>query len=208
MSAERVPLPEKLYTVDEFFDLVPDGQKADLIDGVIYMASPDSPRNAALTYFVHLLIRGWTRSHGGGKVYESRVAYVLGPRTSPEPDVAFIAPHRLQIIRDTRVDGAPDIAVEIVATESQSRDYGNKKALYERSGVREYWIIDPLQRRCEFHRLEGDRYTLTSLQDEHFFHSQVLPGFWLDTRWLFAEPLPDEFECLERVLAGPPDPDA
>ena len=208
MSAEPVPVPEKLYTVDEFFDLVPDGQKADLIDGVIYMASPDTPHNAELTFIIHHLVRGWTRLHGGGKVYQSRVAYVLGPRTSPEPDVAFISPERLAQVKKTRVHGPPDLAVEIVAEESQSRDYDRKKRLYEASGVREYWIIDPLQQRCEFYRLSGGRYAPIPLRDEHFFHSEVLPGFWLDTRWLLVDPLPDEFDCLDRVLAGPPDTSA
>jgi Uma2 family endonuclease len=203
MSAEPLTEP-RLYDVEEFFALVPDGQKADLIDGVIYMASPDTPRNADITSFLHFLLRGFSRTGNRGKVYSNRVAFVLAPRRCPEPDVAFISSERLSAIQETRVQGGPDIAVEITAKESTERDYITKRALYEEAGVREYWIVDPLQQRCTFLLLENGRYTEAPLRGGLYFHSAVLPGFWLDTRWLLGYPLPDEFECLDLILAGPP----
>ncbi len=51
--------------------------------------------------------------------------------------------------------GSPDAAVEVVSRDSRSRDYGLKKHAYEKAGVSEYWIIDPMQNRAEFHRLKA-----------------------------------------------------
>jgi Uma2 family endonuclease len=196
-----------LVSVAEFYRLVPDGQKADLIDGVIYMASPDSIRSNDLTAFVTVLLRSYNAARKmGGRVYVTRVAFRLAPRRAPEPDVAYVRPERIHLVGANDVKGAPDIAVEIVSRESQSRDYGQKKRIYQKAGVTEYWIIDPLKVRYVFLRLEGGKYQPVALENGRIFRSQVLGGFWLDVDWLRADPLPNDFECLQAILrerAGP-----
>lgn len=97
--------------------------------------------------------------------------------------------------------GSPDAAVEVVSRDSVSRDYIDKKRIYEKSGVSEYWIIDPLRQRMEFHRLKQGKYQLVPLEDDHIFRSHVIPGFWLDANWLLADPLPNPYECLQELLS-------
>ena len=189
-----------IVTVDDFFALVPDGQKADLIDGVIHMASPDSTQNDQLEGFIRFLVQGYARVKRAGKVFGSRFAFELSDVRAPEPDIAFVATARLHMVKETRMKGAPDIAVEIVARESRTRDYLEKKNLYEAAGVLEYWIIDPLQRRAEFYRLADGRYHLAQREQNRIFRSDVLEGFWLDVEWLFPEDLPNEFEKLQEIL--------
>lgn len=204
MSAEKVPLPQKLYTVDEFFKLLPDGKKADLIDGVIYVASPDTPLSDDLGFLIRFLIRGYTQARKlGGAVHGSRVAFELGRRRAPEPDVSYVSQARKHILSKTRGRGAPDIAVELVAEGSIDRDYIAKKQLYEAAGVQEYWIIDPLKQSCTFYRLRDGRFAPLPLDSGHLFRSEVLTGFWLDVNWLFSDPLPDEGDCLQQILASP-----
>lgn len=192
---------EDLVTVDEFYRLVPEGQKADLIEGVIYLASPDSERNDDINQFLVALLRMFASARGLGRVTGSRFAYRLGEYRAPEPDVAFVSRERVEEVIHRREGlGPPDVAVEIVARDSRSRDYGEKKALYESSGVTEYWIIDPLQGRCEFHRLHQGRYRLVPLEQNRLFRSACVPGFWLDVEWLTAAELPNAFECLQQLL--------
>lgn len=204
MSERKTARDSDLYTVEDFYALVPDGQKADLIDGVIYLASPDTLRNDDLIHFLHFLLRGFSRKQGLGRVQGSRYAFKLGEHRAPEPDVAFVSTARLHILTQQGGTGASDLAVEVVSRESRSRDYVEKKGLYEQSGVREYWLVDPHQARAEFDRLEDARYRLVPLVQNRFFHSEALPGFWLDVEWLLQEPLPDETDCLDLILAGPP----
>jgi Uma2 family endonuclease len=200
MSAEQTLLP---VSTDEFFAAIPDGVKADLIDGVIYMASPDSPRSDKIAQLIRTVLQGYARRRGGlGEAYGSRVAYAVSRYRCPEPDVSFVCSDRAHIIHPTRGVEAPDIAVEVVSDDSPERDYVKKRVLYEEAGVREYWIIDPIRNHCTFLRREGGQFVTVPLSRDSFFRSEVLPGFWLDTRWLLASPLPDEFECLEQVLAG------
>src|SRR5207253_1048120 len=105
------------------------------IDGVIYMASPDTDWNDELTNFLHFLIRGYARTKKLGRVKGSRYAYVLTEHRAPEPDVAFISSARLSIIGRLGGTAGPDIAVEVVSQDSRSRDYNEKKRLYEAGGV-------------------------------------------------------------------------
>ncbi len=189
--ANRSRIADDLVTVEEFYHLVPDGQKADLIDGVIYMASPDSLRANDLTGFVYRLIQGFLEARGlGGRVVFSRYAFRLSELHAPEPDVAYVRAERVELVGQGSMRGAPDIAVEVVSRESRHRDYDEKRRLYEQSAVFEYWIIDPLQQRVEFLVLEGGGYQLARLEENRLFRSRALPGFWVDLDWLLAEPLP------------------
>ena len=74
------PLREGDYTFEEFCDVIPDGQKADLLDGVIYMASPDNTTAADLLVWLSIVVSGFVEVKDLGKVYLSRVAYRLGSK--------------------------------------------------------------------------------------------------------------------------------
>jgi Uma2 family endonuclease len=80
-----------------------------------------------------------------------------------------------------------------------SRDYIQKRAIYEEAGVREYWIIDPDEKRATFLRLrEGHFKTVTPAR--HIFRSQVLPGFFLDVRWLWSKRRPRAYDVVRQLL--------
>jgi Uma2 family endonuclease len=195
--------PTTLVTVEEFYRLVPDGQKADLLDGVIYMASPDTERADDLTGFVAFLVRGYNDARRlGGRVFGSRFSFRLSRYRAPEPDVAYVRRERLHLVRKREMKGGPDVAIEIVSRDSVTRDYRDKKEIYQKASVAEYWIIDPLKQQVQFHRLREGRYELVPLERGHIFRSEVLPGFWLDVRWLLAEPLPNGYACLHEILAS------
>lgn len=196
-------LPSDLVTVEEFRALVQDGQKADLIDGVIYVASPDTLRNNDVNMLVLYLLRGFVSAKQlGGKVVASRYAFELSEIRAPEPDVAYISAERVHLAEQRGMKGGPDIAVEIVSRDSRTRDYVEKKQLYLEAGVPEYWLVDTLARRCEFLALEGGRYEPVPLESNRIFKSRTLPGFWLDVEWLLAEPLANDHECLQAILGS------
>ena len=192
---------DDLVTVEEFYRLLPGDEKADLIDGVIYIAPPDSLRANQLTGFVYVLFQGFVESRGiGGDVFFSRYAFRLNEFSAVEPDVAYVRPERVELVEEGGMRGAPDIAVEVVSRESRRRDYEDKRRLYEEAGVPEYWIIDPIQKRVEFLVLEEGRYQLAALEENRLFRSRALPGFWIDVDWLLADPLPAATRCLEAIL--------
>lgn len=202
----RTPYGEDLFTFDDLCLRVPEGQKADLIDGAIYVASPGTRLENRLVGFVAFVIDGYTTTKNiGGFTFVFRFACKISDLSAPEPDVGYVRPDRVHFVQEECLDGGPDIAVEVVSRDSRSRDYGEKRELYEAAGVTEYWIIDPLQRRVEFLRLQDGKYELVPLEDNRIFRSQVVPGLWLNVDWLLAKPVPRAYTCLEEILRGSPD---
>jgi Uma2 family endonuclease len=199
------PAPAKdLITFDEFCALIPDGQKADLIDGVIYVASPDSKRANETANFLITLTRMYvSRKKLGGQVYGGRFAFQLSLIDAPEPDAAYVSARRMRLVREGRMDGGPDVAIEVVTRDSRTRDYLLKRRKFEEAGVLEYWIIDAVELKATFLRLGDDgKYHKVRLEKGRIFRSKAISGFWLDVRWVCGERLADESECLEAVLAS------
>lgn len=190
-------------TFEDFLELVHEDEKADLIDGVIYyMASPENIGHNKLIGWLYKLISSYVEEKGLGEVTFSRVAYRLSDRTGPEPDVAFVRTERLGLLKETYVDGPPDLAVEIVSPESIERDYEDKRLRYEEAGVEEYWIIDPKERAATFLVRTPDSGFAEALLECTIFRSHVLPGFDLDVRWLWRSPLPAVPPIVPSMLAA------
>jgi len=187
-------------TFDDFCVLVKDGQKADLIDGVIYMASPDNTDANDLNAWLLVLMRTYARRKDLGKVFVSRVAFRLDDKNGPEPDIAFVRKDRLHLVKRGRVEGAPDLAVEIVSPDSIERDYGKKREQYERFGVREYWIVDELEEKVTLLRLQASGRYREVRPRKGVLQSEVLAGFYLRPEWCWQDPLPDELGLLEQML--------
>lgn len=196
------PAPEAV-TADFYFKWVPEGFKADLIDGEIIMASPASSRHEFIQSWLHGLMNLYVDARKLGAVVGSRLTFELDEFNAFEPDVAFLETGHLHRIEEKKVIGPPDVAVEIVSKSSRSDDYGRKRDGYERFSVPEYWIVDYLQARVEFFRLVGGRYELVTLENNRIFRSAVIDGFWLDVDQLLATPLPSVYQSLQQLLGKP-----
>ena len=189
-------------TFDEFCSMIEDGQKADLIEGVIYMASPDNLAAGDLFLWLISLMYDYVARHELGNVFGSRIAFRLSPHNSPEPDIAFVLKKRLHWRRKSRFEGPPDLAIEIVSPESVRRDYVLKRKLYQKYKVPEYWVIDEDKKSITCFRLDASgKYREMDLR-RGILRSQVLQGFWLRVEWLWAETRPSKDEALNQILAN------
>ena len=191
---------QESYTFEDFCFLVKEGQKADLIDGVIYMASPDSPESFSLNKWLMGLADDYVIEKDLGDIYGIRIAFRLDLDQSPEPDIGFIKKSRLHLVKKGFINGPPDAAFEIVSPESIERDYFKKRRQYERYRVREYWIIDPMEQTITLLRLnKRGKYQEIKPTDGIYF-SKVIDGFWLDPNWLWQSPRPRKSAILEQLL--------
>ena len=201
VTAGRAPHPFRQgdITFEEFLDLVPDGQKADLIDGVIYMASPDNAEAGTLNSWLGSLIHNFVDYYDLGKVYFLRVCYRIGAKRGPEPDIGFVAKELEHLRRRGYIDGPPSLAIEIVSPDSVERDYLQKRSIYEQAGVQEYWIIDPDEQRVTFLVLKGKKYQQVK-PTKHIYQSRVLPGLCIDERWLLSKSRPRVYDVLRQLF--------
>ncbi len=173
------------YTFEEFCFLIKEDQKADLINGVIYMSPPGTTDEAEVHGRLLRLLHVFAEEYDLGNIYSTRVAFRLAEDQGPEPDLSFVQKDRLHLLRRNYVDGPPDLAVEIVSPESVQRDYKMKWEQYRRAGVREYWIVDHLKQCLTMLRLtRGEAYRKVQPKNGLLW-SQVLKGFWLRPEWLW-----------------------
>ncbi len=198
-----VEAAHRVWTFAEFCDRIPEGLKADLIDGVIYVASPDNIEHNELCLWNCEVLRRFLRKRKiKGRVFGFRIAFRLDDENGPEPDVAYVRPERVRLIQKTYIDGPPDWSLEIISPDSIERDYQKKRLQYERAGVPEYWIIDPLEQRMLCYRLGANGKYKEIRSRNGKMHSEVIPGFWVKPEWYWQSPLPDGDDVLKEILAA------
>lgn len=152
-----MPLPnERTYTIEDIYAL-PEGERAELIDGQLYMMGAPTYLHQALSMELSATIRNYIRSKKGScQVLPAPLAVTLfaDDKTYVEPDITVICDKNK--ITEKGIHGAPDFIIEIVSPGSRRMDYNKKTALYADAGVREYWIVDPDKKRTTIYRYEED----------------------------------------------------
>ena len=162
------------YTTKDIYNL-PDGQRAELIDGQIYYMAPPSRRHQDISGELYTDIKTYIRSHNGKcEVYPAPFAVFLNEddKTYVEPDISVICDS--DKLTDQGCKGAPDWIIEIVSPGSRRMDYSIKLFKYRSAGVREYWIVDPAKDRITVWDLRNDN------NDEFSFSDKVKAGIYDD----------------------------
>ena len=115
-----------------------------------------------------------------------------------QPDIQVILNENTKNLKETYMDGAADICIEVVSLASVSNDRGVKFEEYQLGGVTEYWIIDPLRKEALFYRLDDKVYKPQPLQDDRYATPQ-LPQLQLHVPTLWEDELPDMRDILQAV---------
>jgi len=136
---------KRRYTIEDIYAL-PDGKRAELIDGQIYYMAPPNTKHQRILSFLHLEIGTYIRAKEGScEVFPAPFAVFLFADDSKylEPDISVICEEGK--VNEHGCNGAPDWVIEIVSPGSRILDYYTKLSLYRSAGVREYWIVDPMK---------------------------------------------------------------
>lgn len=149
-------LKSNTYTSEDYWNL-PEGERAELIDGKLYAMAPPSRIHQELISELHFAIKTYISDHNGDcKVYPAPFAVNLDADDENwvEPDLSVICDKNK--LTERGCSGAPDFIIEIVSPSSRKLDYSTKNMLYSNAGVREYWIVDPAKERTTVYRYEED----------------------------------------------------
>ena len=148
---------ETAYTIEDIYAL-PDGQRAELIDGRLYdMAPPNRIHQKLVNRLSQTITNHIDAKHGDCEVYPAPFAVFLNEddRNYVEPDISIICDR--DKLNDKGCNGAPDSIIEIVSPLTQQIDYGIKLFKYRSAGVREYWIVNPGTRIVNVFAFEQDK---------------------------------------------------
>ena len=135
---------KQVYTIDDIYAL-PEGQRAELIDGQIYDMAPPKRIHQKLINRLSQTITNYIDSkHGSCEVYPAPFAVFLNAddKNYVEPDISIICDK--DKLDEYGCNGAPDWIIEIISPSTERMDYGIKLFKYRAAGVREYWIVNPI----------------------------------------------------------------
>ena len=155
------------YTIEDFYKL-PEGTRAELIDGVIYdMAPSPSTEHQEISGEIFVAIHSYiSQNKGQCKVFSAPYDIQLSDNTIVIPDISVICDKNK--ITNKRCVGAPDWVIEITSS-NEVHDYVTKPNLYQKYGIKEYWIVDP-KRECVTVYHFGDDF-----DTERYSFSETIP---------------------------------
>jgi Uma2 family endonuclease len=174
--------------------------KAELIEGIVYMASPLRFESHAKP---HSSLVIWL-----GNYSISRECITLGIEPTVrldldnefKPDAVMFVPGRGAIItEDDYIAGAPELVIEIAAS-TVSIDLHDKKAAYRRNGVQECIVWRTLDREIDWFSLQDGEYIRLALDENGIIKSQVFPGLWLAIESMLSGSMADVLEVLRSGL--------
>lgn len=184
-------------SLDEFLSLGETDGRWELDDGVLYIMSSGTPDHQflmrRLSYHLDNYLDGF-QVPPAQFFHEMTTILSRELQRAPEPDIVIILNESRGIVGPVRLEGTPDIIIEILSTD-RGRDLGYKRRIYAEAGVREYWPIDP----------RNDTVTRLELHDGEYVERAVLgPGDALTTPLLpgLSIPLADVFRHRQRPARG------
>lgn len=179
-------------TYDDLLLLQDDGRRHEIIDGEHYVTPTPNVRHQRLVGRLFFEISLHLRSNpGAGQLFTAPLDVVLSFFDVVEPDLLFVAADQTAILTDKNVQGPPALLVEVLSKSTRKHDAQTKRRLFERTGVREYWLVDPELDTVQVLRLSDKnrlvRVVELTAEDDEVLTSPLLPGLAVNLRELFRE---------------------
>lgn len=166
-------------TYEDLLLLPDDGLRHELIDGAHYVTASPVTRHQRILRRLAVAVEGFLANHPVGEMFFAPIDVVLSSFDVVVPDLIYISAERSGGLEAKGMFAAPDLAVEMLSPSRRKRDQSLKRRLYERTGVTEYWLVDPDRNRITVYRREGEGYAraaeLSSQDDD--LATPLLPGF-------------------------------
>ena len=180
------------FTYDDFV-LFPDhGKRHEIIDGEHYVTPSPNVRHQVLVGRLGFEIELYLRANPGtGQLFLSPLDVVLSHWDVVEPDLLFVAADQSAIMTEKNIQGPPALVVEVLSKSTRKRDAQTKRRLFERTGVREYWLVDPELDTVQVFRPSPEgklpRVVEHVAEDGHVLTTPLLLGCAIDLRELFRK---------------------
>lgn len=169
------------FTLVDYLNL-PEYPRYELIEGDLLLTPSPNTRHQRAASNVEAALRAWVEGNALGIVFHTPLDVILTDETVVQPDVMVILNDNRHIIQE-RIEGPPDLVVEILSPPTKDRDLATKRRLYARHGVKEYWIVDVDRRTVEVNTWTPTGYSVHATYTyADTVESPLLPGFSVSVR--------------------------
>jgi len=194
------PVPGLRMTEAQFLDWCDPDVRAEWVDGEVILMSPEGWDNVNFITWLSSIMRVYVEDNDLGVVMGRDMLIRLPNQDRLRgPDMQFIAKDRTGIIGATIVNGAPDLVIESVSPSSVARDWRTKYLEYEKAGIREYWVFDPILKHVEAYALQKNKQYAAIKELDGKISSGVIKGFYFRPKWLAAAKLPSVSGVLKEM---------
>lgn len=145
-------------TMMEVYKSLPEGTPVQLIENNIVMAPAPLYKHQRISNDINVKLSNFVNKNKSGEVLAAPFDVFLDEVNVFQPDIMFISNNNKDIIGKDGLHGAPDLVIEILSPSTAKYDLNQKRVVYQRSGVKEYWIVDPESKETQGYVLKDGRY--------------------------------------------------
>lgn len=187
LEIEKYAPPKKKLTYQDFVEQTPEGWGYELIDGeIIHKMTGPNIKHQIISGNLELELRLFVRKNRLGQVFDAPTDVKITETNTVEPDIFFISNDQLSIIKENRIEGVPDIVIEILSPSTGYYDLRTKYDIYENAGVKEYWIVDPELKTFEIYSNQDKTFVLIQkLKEKGLVKSAIFSELELDIQVLW-----------------------
>lgn len=176
---------QKKYTYDDYL-LIEDEKRYEVYEGELVMVPAPATRHQRISWKLEYIIGGFVEENNLGNIFDAPTDVVLAEDVVVQPDILYISKGRSNIIKTQAVMGAPDLVVEIASPSTTFHDTVKKRNIYQRHGVKEFWLVFPEEKAIEVMILKDGVFSeFASAKEEGKVTSKVLPGLEVDLMVVF-----------------------
>jgi Uma2 family endonuclease len=179
LPADWVPgPPQGSWTYTDYAALPDDGQRYEIVNGVLLMAPAPTPDHQSVAVRIAYYIFPHIDLAGIGKLFTAPIDVELGPKNVFQPDLVVVLNEHLSRVAAKKIIGAPDLVIEVASPSTAAYDRLTKYEQYAQAGITEYWIVKPTTHTIEVLVLEdGEYHSLGVFSGQQTLPSWVVPGF-------------------------------
>lgn len=181
-------LTKSLVTYDDYLTLPADGKRYEIIEGELFMTPAPTTDHQKVSSNLEQIFYNFLDQHPLGELYHAPTDVVFSMTEVVQPDIVFILKERKEIITKRNIVAAPDLIIEITSESTAVTDRTTKKALYEKHGVKEYWIVDSDAKTIECFVLGQSKFERIGIYSESdTLVSRLLPELKLRIQEVFPK---------------------
>jgi len=178
-------IEKKKYTYEDYLK-TPDDVRYELIEGDLLMTPAPIPIHQRISRKIGFEFDEYVTDNDLGEIFLAPCDVYLDDENVVQPDILFISKERSNIIGEKNMQEAPDLVIEILSESTASRDLIQKKMLYAKFGVKEFWIVSPVEKTINIFILRDKAYELyKTYEEDDVLESQMLNGLRMELKGIF-----------------------
>lgn len=180
----------KIYTYEDYLTFPEDSWGVQIIEGELVVSPSPKTIHQAVLMNLSLAISAFVRNKKCGEVFFAPFDVILDNHNIVQPDILYISNENKDVLTEDNVKGAPDLIVEVLSQSTRQFDLLGKKDVYQKFGIKEYWIIDPENKSVAVYFLEKGQYAIYNQEEkEGIISSKILNGFKVSLKEIFNSPI-------------------